>query len=415
MKILVVHPGKQHSYRTATALKRGGFLYKYITTVYYRDHSFTGTLAKLAGGNLRKKIANHRIQELDENEVVVFNEFLGTALLGLAHYPKFRTQYVKLNQKLNDSFGKKVAKYALRHNVDAVISYDYNSLELFRQLKKSAPNIKRILDVSIATRPYMKQTFQKDYDMTGEDALLTKYPEIWDKNSLDRVMEEIHLSEYFFAASKVVEDSIVYCGVDRSQIYRIQYGVDCNKFDFVPKEKVHAPIKLIFVGAVNYRKGIHHLLKVVGQFRPEEVELFLAGEYDATDKLYLNSQDKENIHFLGFVTRDKLATLYQECDVFVFPTLGEGFGMVNLEAMSCGLPLIISNKAGGNDLIDEGKNGFQFEAGNDDELKDKIQWFIDHPNEIREMSFNARSTAEKYTWDEYYTKVCKAVKEIVAK
>ena len=65
------------------------------------------------------------------------------------------------------------------------------------------------------------------------------------------------------------------------------------------------------------------------------------------------------------MTHDILAQYYQDSDVFVFPTLGEGFGMVVLEAMSCGLPVIITDIAGGNDAITDGVDGFEFVAGDD--------------------------------------------------
>jgi glycosyltransferase involved in cell wall biosynthesis len=127
-------------------------------------------------------------------------------------------------------------------------------------------------------------------------------------------------------------------------------------------------------------------------------------------KRYTNAS---NIHFAGYVTRDVLAAYYQQCDIFVFPTLGEGYGLVLLEALSCGLPVICSDLAGGNDAITDGYNGFVFEGGNNDALKEKIEWFIQHREKISQMSKNARKTAMNYSWEHYYNKLNLAIKHIM--
>ena len=74
------------------------------------------------------------------------------------------------------------------------------------------------------------------------------------------------------------------------------------------------------------------------------IEVDLVGSFSKTDKLYTDYSSLPNVKFSGFVTRDQLAEKYYESDAFVFPTLGEGYGLVVLEAMSCGLPVISSDR-----------------------------------------------------------------------
>lgn len=170
----------------------------------------------------------------------------------------------------------------------------------------------------------------------------------------------------------------------------------------------------MFVGQVNYRKGIHHICKVAKEMG-NAVELFLAGPFDSESKIYEKYKNCDNIHFCGFVTRDKLAGLYNDCDVFVFPTLGEGYGLVILEALSCGVPCIVSNLAGGDDAIVNGENGFVFNAGDDNDLKKKIEWFIEHPGEIERMSYASRKSVENLTWDAYHKAVSNTLSKIINK
>jgi glycosyltransferase involved in cell wall biosynthesis len=108
-----------------------------------------------------------------------------------------------------------------------------------------------------------------------------------------------------------------------------------------------------------------------------------------------------------------LAMLYQESDVFVFPTLGEGFGLVVLESLSCGVPVICSDLAGGNDAIIDGYNGFVFEGLDENKLKQTIEWFIQNRHELTQMSENARKTALNYTWEHYYDRLNAAIVQIM--
>lgn len=412
-KIIVAHEGKQHSFRTAEALLNGGMLYRYITTIYDRPWSWTRVVKWLLRGDARKKCASHRTEALPDSIVLQYCECRSLFRLFLSKLPKIYKYFPSYYDWLHDSFGIRVARYAIRHKVDAVIMYDTNANACFRYLKENAPHIRRILDVSIANRLFMKENFIRDIAATGDYGLRLEQEYLWNEQNLNRYKEEMELSQYFIVASQVVKKSLMFSGVKVEQILLAPYGVDRNKFAFQEKDVVRSSLRLIFVGQVNYRKGIHHLLKVITSFPTDKVELYLAGGYDATTNIYNDYKDAPNIHFLGFVTRDVLSSLYQKCDVFVFPTLGEGYGMVLLEALACGVPCIVSDLAGGNDAIVDGYNGFVFKAGDDMDLKEKIQWFIENPERLPEMSRNARESVNDMGWEDYGKKVVAAMKKIL--
>lgn len=412
-KVLVAHPLKQHSFQTAMALKEAGMLEKYITTVYVKDGSLTKKVLPFLKGNTKKKAESRSCPPLD-NDVKQVLEFESLAYLGMQRITKlklFRRWFIR---KVINRFGIKVAKYAIKHNVDAVIMYDTTATTCFEYLKKHAPYIKRVLDVSISTGRFMKDNFEKDMLLTGDEGHREESEFLWNKTVMLDRDREIESSQYFLAASNIVKKSLIYCGAKEEQIYIIPYGVDRKKFSFVPKKEITGTLKLVFVGQVNYRKGIHHICKVAKEMG-NAVELFLAGPFDSESKIYEKYKNCDNIHFCGFVTRDKLAGLYNDCDVFVFPTLGEGYGLVILEALSCGVPCIVSNLAGGDDAIVNGENGFVFNAGDDNELKKKIEWFIEHPGEIERMSYASRKSVENLTWDAYHKAVSNTLSKIINK
>lgn len=410
MKVIVAHPSKQHSLQTATALKKNGMLFKYITSVYDKKRSFTHIFKGFLSSKNQKKASGRKSNELEDDEVLILCELSGLLMLIIRRIPFLRSKlYQKMFVWRRRKFGAAVAKLAMKNEVDAVIMYDSTAVECFAILKKQAPQIIRILDVSISHRKFMKMNFMRDMEQTHDKHLMLEEAILWNESYMKDYIQEVIDSDAFFAPSQVVKRSLMYVGANETSIKIIPYGVDINKFKYVHKQKHVLPLKLLFVGQVNYRKGIHHLLKVIRQFKSSEVTVSLAGEYDKRSELYLQYKDYENINFLGFVTRDVLAEHYQNSDMFIFPTLGEGYGLVVLEALSTGTPVITSDLAGGNDAITDGENGFVFKAGDDEELKEVIQYMIDHIDSIPDMSTKARESVKELSWNNYYNNIQQSV------
>ena len=88
-------------------------------------------------------------------------------------------------------------------------------------------------------------------------------------------------------------------------------------------------------------------------------------------------------------------------DVLVFPSYFEGFGLVVLEAMSCGLPVITTAATCGPDIINHGKNGILVKTGSQEELLKAMLSFTDGTYNLSQMSHNAREKALQYSWDSY--------------
>lgn len=410
-KVLVVHPGKQHSLRTAGAILESGQLYKYITTIYDKEGSITNCLKKCLGEKNKKKMNTRKSTEIPDEFVLQYCEL--RALFGIFLSKIFGLSSVvwhKYNYYLNDVFGKKVAKYAIKHDIDIIISYDNNSSLLFEMIKKYAPNIQLVLDVSIANRLYMKSNYIKDIEKFGDAKLKDEQLILWDKRVCSRIKREMELADHFIVASNMSKESLIYSDVREESITIIPYGVDFDRFEFAQKsdKDLNAPLKMIYVGQISRRKGLHHLLKYTRE-NAGKVSLKLAGDLNVEYDLYKEYSNDLNIDFLGFVTRDKLAEVYKESDVFIFPTLGEGFGLVVLEALSCGVPVICSDLAGGNDAIKDGINGFVFKAGNDIDMDQKIDKIISGEVSLSELSANARKSVEYYTWSRYKNAVVECI------
>lgn len=288
--------------------------------------------------------------------------------------------------------------------------YDGTALSCFKYLKKYAPEITRVLDTSIVSHSFMKDVFEKECSLINDDVLKQEYAYLWKPDLLKRYDDEIELAQYFLVPSRVVAESLkINNGVKDCQLLKVPYGVNIHNFTVKVRNELNNRLKLVFVGQVTCRKGIHHILNAINQFDADQIEIAIAGAYDPNETWYIENYRKENVAFLGFVTRDKIVELYNNADVFVLPSLAEGMALVGLEALACGLPVICSKYSGIDDIIEEKKNGFICDVFDENSLIDILDWCIKNKSKLLEMKEACRSTAEKYSWDIYYENVANAV------
>lgn len=412
-KIIVAHPGRQHSFRLATALKKNDMLAYYVTTIYNKESSWLMRFVKLFLSKDNLKRANNRKNSfLKDADVIQYCEFMGMIEALLARIDKSHRVYRFMQRHDSDRFGVKVAKLAIKENTDAVIMYDSNATAGFRYLKRKAPNIVRILDVSIAPRPYMKEIYQKEIQHSGNDDLKKENEYLWQPKHLARSQSEIDDADYFFAASQFVKEGLIHCGAKENQIKLIPYGANVTSNIEKENGKENAKCKFLFVGQVNYRKGIPYLLDVISEMG-DTAELTVVGAYNPDDWFVKKYKDAANIHFTGLVTFDKMQKIYEQSDVFIIPSFAEGMAQVGIEAMACGLPIICSTNSGVNDLVEDYKNGFIIQPGEAEALREKMQWFVDNSQQISFMGENAKKIACCYTWEQYEKKVVGAINNVL--
>jgi glycosyltransferase involved in cell wall biosynthesis len=413
-KILVAHPAQQHSFRLATALKKSGFLFKYSTTVYDKKKSFTGLLKSFLKGDNLKRANGRSCESLMEDDIKQFYELHGLLLLLLQRIDKSKYFYTRLSKHIVDKFGVKVAKYAIKNKVDAVIMYDTLSYKAFEILKKESPQIIRILDMSAPNTVYMDKVYREDLNkgLDFNSNLNNKinspmYSQILQKNE-----NEIQLANYYIAASTFTVKSIEYSNILKNKIFICTYGVDSKMFTpSLDRKNDNNKFKCIFIGRVTHEKGAYHLLRSIDNIDNHDLTLTMVGTYDQNSDYYQEYKDK--VEFTGHVTQDKIVKLCQNADVLVFPSLADGFGLSVSEALSCGLPVICSENAGVSDFIIDGYNGFKIPAGDINSITEKLEWCINNRKEIVEMGKNARKTAKKYTWELYEDSITDAIKKMI--
>ncbi|WP_426671947.1 glycosyltransferase family 4 protein [Mucilaginibacter sp. McL0603] len=189
-------------------------------------------------------------------------------------------------------------------------------------------------------------------------------------------------------------EKILKCSLKKCQI--IPHGVPLPALK--DKTESSALVKILFVGRMESRKGIDILLKAIPIVlkTQKNIKFYLVGDnYEQYQKEYFAiNNHMDDVLFLGMVSPSELDTLYSECDVFVAPSRYESFGLIYIEAMSYGKPVIGFSVGGVADIIVDYHNGL-FSEKNENDLAEKILTLIRDKDLRESMGKQARNSVEE--------------------
>ena len=223
---------------------------------------------------------------------------------------------------------------------------------------------------------------------------------IHSKWNANRIMT-LRACKKVLALSELERDSLCKYGIPSSKIEVLCCGQGVDVDHFKPSEEKYEVFTVLFVGHTSLIKGVPYLLKAWKRLSLKDAKLIIIGHQN---KRILEAYRKTVRFEAPGVVEDPLR-YYQRSHVFVLPSLGDAFPRVVLEAMACGLPVIISDMVGAKEIIRDGKEGFVVPARDSWALAEKIRYFYDNPDEVKSMGREARRTAEKYTWERFAQEV----------
>ena len=155
---------------------------------------------------------------------------------------------------------------------------------------------------------------------------------------------------------------------------------------FQPKKKEDDRFRVIFAGGQSVRKGIGYLLEAVRPLVERKlIEVWFIGSV-VDDARHILDRYAGLFTHKGVQPRSNLAWFYSQGSVLVLPSVEDGFGMVQAQAMACGVPVIASSNTGAKDLFSDGVEGFIVPARSASAIQKRIEWMLDNPIRHREMS-----------------------------
>ncbi|HKW77881.1 MAG TPA: glycosyltransferase [Candidatus Limnocylindria bacterium] len=342
-----------------------------------------------------------RIQPLGQNARVIHIE---SGPMG--YWPKMDV-YEHLDEftaKLEEHVAAEGTRYDLIH------SHYWLSAQVARTIapKWRVPRVQMFHTLGLVKREVM------DEDIDGESDV---------RVNIER--EAVRGSAAVTAASEIeVGELLDLYDADRKKIHIIPCGVDSEVFR--PMRQMDAREALgrdqcervvLFVGRIEQIKGIDVLLRALGllffrhpEFRNEVCLVVVGGALDPNDdapetekltelrSLVHQHRMEANVSFVGSMDQQRLALFYAAADVCAVPSLTESFGLVALEAMACGTPVVGTRVGGLQTLIEDGESGLLVPAGDYQALAESIARVLSDHRLRMHLAHGARDRAEHYTW-----------------
>ncbi len=384
MKVLLAHPGTQYSHQLARQLEKNGVLYEFWTTFAIAENSFTYQLFSFLPRKVKSMISNRVINGIPVKKIKILPllEFIR-----LRNTSAEQALYIR-----NKKFQQQIPDASIKAS-DVIIGFDTSSWILIERAKKF--NKRFILDQSIA-HPVSKQRVYRQIDSLYPGWHQQLQPKA--NHFLQLEQKEHEQADFIVVASTFTKGTLVENGVEEHKIMVNPYGVDTTLFH-PNKTSKNEIVQVLYLGTLGARKGLPALLDLWSQINLKNARLILAGPCDAET---LNLIPKHpNIDYVGKIPHKNLAEFLQKVDILVFPSFFEGFGLVILEAMASGIPVITTSATAGADIITNGIDGYVYEPFDIISLQKHLSILVMSTDKLEELGSNAFKTAVKFTWDAY--------------
>lgn len=178
----------------------------------------------------------------------------------------------------------------------------------------------------------------------------------------------------------------------------IPNGVDTARFH--PAPQLPATLEILTVARLIPRKGIHHLISALSLL-PPGVRLTIAGsgtERESLERLARQQGMGAQVRFLGPLPNGALPEVYRTASVFVLPSLNEGMSNTVLEAMASGLPLVLTDTGGTQELLSDGVNGFVVEKECAASIASALRRYVEQPELLAQHGAESRRRAGERSW-----------------
>lgn len=236
---------------------------------------------------------------------------------------------------------------------------------------------------------------------------LPKYLEHYGLGMLEGVMWELlkavhNQAQMNLCTSTAMQDALTSHGIERVEVW--QKGVDTELFDpslssvdvrsHLSQGHPDSPI-LLYVGRLSAEKEIDRIKPVLEAIPNARLALVGDGPYRAELEKHFTGT---STYFVGYLTGANLAAAFASADAFIFPSRTETLGLVLLEAMAAGCPVIAANAGGIPDIVTDGLNGYLFDPADEQGAITATQRLLANPQERDTLRANARREAERWGW-----------------
>lgn len=282
-------------------------------------------------------------------------------------YNNASASFVEWVMQLNFAMLEYAIKLAENNKFDIIHGHDWLVAYAARVLRKS-------YSIPLITTIHATE-YGRNYGIHNDLQRTINNVEKWLINESDRLIVN---SNYMKNELVSVFD------VDINKVSVISNGVDLKKFDNIETDEVFRlnyaaknEKLVLFVGRLVNEKGVHVLIEAMPKILSNyhDVKFVIAGKGPCLNSLIEQSRKlnvSDRLYFTGFVSEEVLLKLYKCADIAVFPSIYEPFGIVALEGMVAGIPVVVSDTGGLREIINHYEDGMKFYSGNSNSLADCI-------------------------------------------
>lgn len=395
---VVVHKGARDGYQVSLALAQAGKLDSLVTDWYSPlDRGWFGNMVDRAPAHVGSMLRRRYRDGLPSKRVSLYpRDYV------LGRFEDGR------DRKGDTAIGRRAGALARSHEA-GILAYSCYAHSAF-----SAYGLEARPRVIFQVHPHpasLRRLFTEELELAPDGAAsLSNEPEM----SLTAAVfqqrcDEARLADVCIVASGYTRDTLIDNGIEPDRIHVIPYGVDLDSAR-PPEHPPSGPFRVLFVGQFTQRKGIKYLLEAWKRLALPNAELVLAGRGGADTELLARYADI--YRFTGAVSREEIQTLYQTSDVLCMPSLAEGFGLVYLEAMAHGTPVIATPNTGAADLVSDGEDGFIVGIRDVEALMQRLVWCYENRAELAEMRAGARRVAERHSWEAFRFRIVQTLASV---
>lgn len=389
----------------ASALATRLMLERYLTSVAFDENGSTIRLASRLPGTIRDRfLVPARLRAypsgVNADQVTHCAPAEEIVLHVLNQIPRLRRQQRAWLDVRHRSFDRAVSRKVCSE--DQVFFGSFNaSLRSLERVKELGG--KSILNYPIAHHDWSRRLLTEEAKLQPEFAPTLQFPGGTSKKNRARLDLELQYADRILAFSGFHASTFIDEGIAPDKFVVAPLGVDAQLFRPCREDRDRSKFRVIFVGQIGQRKGLSYLIEGFRQAAIPRSELLLVGAVIGTDVAW---RDIPGVRHVPHVPRHDLPALYATASVFVMPSLVEGFCQTPLEALACGVPVIVTPNTFGEDVVRDGVEGWNVPIRDADAIAEKLRHVASDGELSAQMSVAARLRAESYSWDSFGSKIC---------
>ncbi len=305
----------------------------------------------------------------------------------------------------------------------------FATLSLYRELAAFQPDVAHLFHPVMAGIPTMAMlkwmevptvtSFHLDYARLANQFKVLSLDLGFTRPLIDELTKNIfNWADYSLAPSRLAQRQLQRLGVANVGLWR--RGVDASAFH--PRfrsaamraemtDDNAAETVLLYVGRLSQEKQLEQIRPTLEQV--PNTRLVLVGDGPARPTLERHFAGLP-VKFMGYLFGERLARAYASADIFVFPSRLETFGLVVIEAMAAGLPVVAARVGGVAEIVSDGLNGYAFESGDEARLRENVRKIAASRATMRRMGAQARAYAETQSWDNIMDEVIALYAALIA-